>query len=95
MREYEVDVNCPLCNAQTRLNRLRAHAKKSHPDVSAADFKKALEQKINSDPSTVDLRRVTRSVNMVSATVRVGRTCSGGAVGIRKLTQTNSTTARN
>jgi len=48
-----------------------AHAKKAHPDVSAADFKKALEQKLSSDPSTVDLRRVTRSVNMVSATERV------------------------
>ncbi len=89
MRDYEVDVNCPLCNAQTRLNRLMAHAKRSHPDVSAADFKKALEQKISADPSTVDLKRVTRSVNMVSATERVREvrdqhhtaTFSGGAIG--------------
>ena len=89
MRDYEVDVHCPLCNAQTRLNRLMAHAKKSHPDVRTADFKKALEQKISSDPSTVDLRRVTRSVNMVSATERVRdvrdqhhtATFSGGAIG--------------
>ncbi len=89
MRHYEVDVHCPLCNSQTRLNRLLAHAKKAHPDVSAADFKKALEQKLSSDPSTVDLRRVTRSVNMVSATERVRdvrdqhhtATFSGGAIG--------------
>jgi hypothetical protein len=54
-----------------------------------ADFKKALEQKLSSDPSTVDLRRVTRSVNMVSATERVRdvrdqhhtATFSGGAIG--------------
>ncbi len=66
-----------------------AHAKRSHPDVSAADFKKALEQKISADPSTVDLKRVTRSVNMVSATERVREvrdqhhtaTFSGGAIG--------------
>ena len=89
MRDYEVDVHCPLCNAQTRLTRLMAHAKRSHPDVSAADFKKALEQKISADPSTVDLKRVTRSVNMVSATERVREvrdqhhtaTFSGGAIG--------------
>lgn len=89
MRDYEVDVHCPLCNAQTRLNRLMAHAKKAHSEVSAADFKKALEQKISADPSTVDLRRVTRSVNMVSATERVRdvrdqhytATFSGGAIG--------------
>lgn len=89
MRDYEVDVHCPLCDAQTRLNRLMAHAKRSHPDVSAADFKKALEQKISADPSTVDLKRVTRSVNMVSATERVREvrdqhhtaTFSGGAIG--------------
>lgn len=89
MRDYEVDVHCPLCNAQTRLNRLMAHAKKAHPDVSAADFKKALERKISSEPSAVDLRRVTRSVNMVSATQRVRdvrdqhhtATFSGGAIG--------------
>ena len=89
MRDYEIDVRCPLCHAQTRLNRLMAHAKKSHPDMSAADFKKALKQKINADPSTVDLKRVTRSVNMVSATDRVRDardqhhtvTFSGGAIG--------------
>ena len=88
MRHYEVDVHCPLCNSQTRLNRLLAHAKKAHPDVSAADFKKALEQKLSSDPSTVDFRRVTRTVNMVSATDRVREvrdqyhtsTFSGGAI---------------
>lgn len=92
MRDYEVDVRCPLCNAQTRLNRLMAHAKKAHSDVSATDFKKALEQKISSDPSAVDLRRGTRSVNMVSATERVRdvrdqhhtATFSGGAVGAGK-----------
>ena len=89
MRDYEVDVHCPLCNAQARLNRLMAHAKKAHPDVSAADFKKALERKISSEPSAVDLRRITRSVNMVSATQRVRdvrdqhhtATFSGGAIG--------------
>jgi len=66
-----------------------AHAKKAHPDVSAADFKKALERKISSEPSAVDLRRITRSVNMVSATQRVRdvrdqhhtATFSGGAIG--------------
>ncbi len=71
MRHYEVDVHCPLCNSQTRLNRQLAHAKKAHPDVSAADFKKALEQKLGSDPSTMDFRRITRTVNMVSVTHRV------------------------
>jgi hypothetical protein len=89
MRDYEVDVHCPLCNAQTRLSRLMAHAKKSHPNVSAADFIKALKHKISSDPSTVDLRRVTRSVDMISATERVRNvrdqhhsgTFSGGAIG--------------
>jgi uncharacterized Zn finger protein (UPF0148 family) len=89
MRDYEVDVRCPLCNAQTRLNRLTAHAKKSHPDVISGDFKNALEQKINSDPSTVDLKPVTLSVNMISATERVldvrdqhhTATFAGGAIG--------------
>ena len=41
MRDYEIDVECPFCTAKTRLNRLMAHAKKSHPEVSASDFKKA------------------------------------------------------
>lgn len=59
MRDYEIDVQCPFCAAKTRLNRLMAHAKKSHPEVSASDFKKALGQKIKSDPSTVDLSRVS------------------------------------
>lgn len=89
MRDYEVDIRCPLCNAKTRLNRLMAHARKSHPDVSLAKFKKVLEQKVNSDPSIADLRRVTSPVNMVSATDRVRdvrdqyhtATFSGGAIG--------------
>lgn len=88
MRDYEIDVKCPFCTAKTRLNRLMAHAKKSHPEVSTSDFKKALDQKIKSDPSTVDLSRVTRSVNIVSATQRIREvrdqhhagTFSGGAV---------------
>jgi hypothetical protein len=88
MRDYEIDVHCPLCNAKTRLNRLMAHAKKSHPEVSALDFKGALDQKVRSDPTTVDLKRVTRSVDMVSATDRVRdvrdqhytATFSGGAI---------------
>lgn len=92
MRDYEVDVRCPLCTAQTRLNRLMAHAKKAHPEVNAADFKKALKQKLGSDPSAMDLRRSTRSVSMVSATDRVRdvrnqhhtATFSGGAIGVGK-----------
>jgi hypothetical protein len=34
------------------------HAKRSYPEVSASDFKKALYQKIKSNPSSVDLSRV-------------------------------------
>ena len=48
-----------------------AHAKKSHPEVSELDFKNALDQKVRTDPSTVDLKRVTRLADMVSATQRV------------------------
>jgi hypothetical protein len=68
------------------------HVKRSHSDLSAADFNKAWEQKIIADHSTVDMRRVTRSVNMVSATERVRYvrdqhrtgTLSGGAIGSGK-----------
>lgn len=66
-----------------------AHAKKSHPEVSELDFKNALDQKVRTDPSTVDLKRVTRLADMVSATQRVRdvrdqhytATFSGGAIG--------------
>lgn len=66
-----------------------AHAKKSHLEVSELDFKNALDQKVRTDPSAVDLKRVTRLADMVSATQRVRdvrdqhytATFSGGAIG--------------
>lgn len=78
----QIDVTCPLCGVQTRLNLVRRHGLRNHAELSASEFEASLMKAMEKGELKFDTKRVPRSIDMNTATSVLRRHVYGGNVAV-------------
>ena len=92
MKDWQLDINCPICGEKFLAKRVLKHKNKKHPDIGSDEFVAAIRAAVGRGENVLDTRRVvSKGAELAGKSIFSREICNsvkwfsvvpGGAIGL-------------